>query len=65
MYSTVNRIFHISIRVYIIIIIIIIIRAEVAHCTSPRWQMMVIVGQLVDWRLAGETEVLGYDQLQT
>jgi hypothetical protein len=30
----------------------------VAYCTSPRWQM-VIVEQLVEWRLAGETEVLG------
>jgi hypothetical protein len=26
---------------------------------SPRWQMMVIVEQSVEWRLAGETEVLG------
>jgi hypothetical protein len=30
-----------------------------AYCTSPRWWMMVIVEQLVGWRLAGETEVLG------
>jgi hypothetical protein len=36
-----------------------VLRPLLAYCTSPRWQMMVIVEQLVEWRLAGETEVLG------
>jgi hypothetical protein len=33
-------------------------RPLLAYCTSPRRYMMVIVEQLVGWRLAGETEVL-------
>jgi hypothetical protein len=32
-----------------------VLRPLLAYCTSPEWQMMVIV----EWRLAGETEVLG------
>jgi uncharacterized membrane protein len=36
-----------------------VLRPLLAYCTSPRWQMRVIVEQLVEWRLAGETEVLG------
>jgi hypothetical protein len=53
---------------WIIIIIIIIsgvrlsllvLRPLLAYCTSPRWQVMVTAEKLVEWRLAGETEVLG------
>jgi hypothetical protein len=29
-----------------------------AYCTSPGWQMMLIVQHSVEWELAGETEVL-------
>jgi hypothetical protein len=36
-----------------------VLRPLLAYCTSPRWQMRVIVKQLVEWRLAEETEVLG------
>jgi hypothetical protein len=36
-----------------------VLRPLLAYCTSPRWQMMEIVEKLVEWRLAGETEVLG------
>jgi hypothetical protein len=36
-----------------------VLRPLLAYCTSPRWLMRVIVEQLVEWRLAGETEVLG------
>jgi hypothetical protein len=35
------------------------LRPLLAYCTSPRWQVRVTVEQLVEWRLAGETEVLG------
>jgi hypothetical protein len=43
----------------IIIIISGVLRPLLAYCTSPRWQMRVIVEQLVELKLAGETEVLG------
>jgi hypothetical protein len=33
-------------------------RPLLANCTSPRWYMMVIVEQSVEWRLTEETEVL-------
>jgi hypothetical protein len=36
-----------------------VLRSHLAYCTSPRWQTRVIVDQLVEQRLAGETEVLG------
>jgi hypothetical protein len=36
-----------------------VLRPLLAYCTGPRWQMRVIVEQLVEWSLAGETEVLG------
>jgi hypothetical protein len=37
---------------------LLVLRPLLAYCTSPRWQVMVIVEKLVEWRLAGETEVL-------
>jgi hypothetical protein len=36
-----------------------VLRPLLAYCTSPRLYMMVIMEQLVEWRLAWETEVLG------
>jgi hypothetical protein len=36
-----------------------VLRPLLAYCTSPSWYMMVIVEQLVELRLAGDTEVLG------
>jgi hypothetical protein len=36
-----------------------VLRALLTYCTSPIWYMMVIVEQLVEWKLAEETEVLG------
>jgi hypothetical protein len=35
-----------------------VLRPLLAYCTSPRWQVRVIVEKLVEWRLAEETEVL-------
>jgi hypothetical protein len=37
---------------------LLVLRPLLAYCTSPRWQVLVIVEKLVEWRLAGETEVL-------
>jgi hypothetical protein len=34
------------------------LRPLLAYCTSPRWCMMVIVEEFVEWRVARETEVL-------
>jgi hypothetical protein len=31
-----------------------VLRLLLAHCTSPRWKKLVIVEQLVEWRLAGD-----------
>jgi hypothetical protein len=36
-----------------------VMRPLLAYLTRPRWQIMVIVGQLVEWRLAGENKGLG------
>jgi hypothetical protein len=36
-----------------------VLRLLLAYCTSPNWEMRMIVEQLVEWRLVGETEVLG------
>jgi hypothetical protein len=36
-----------------------VLRPLLAYCINPEWWMMVIVEQLVEWRLAGGTEVLG------
>jgi hypothetical protein len=36
-----------------------VLRPLLAYCTSHRWYMMVIIEQLVERILAGETEVLG------
>jgi hypothetical protein len=49
---------------FIIIIILSGVRLSplgtaVAYCISPRWQVMVVVEQLVEWRLAREIEVFG------
>jgi hypothetical protein len=53
--------------IIIVITVIIILQGErvylalqplLTYCTSTRWQMMVIVVQSVEWRLAGETEAL-------
>jgi hypothetical protein len=38
---------------------LLVLRPLLAYCTSPRWQAIVIVEKLVEWRLAGATEVLG------
>jgi hypothetical protein len=38
---------------------LLVLRPLLAYCTSPRWYVMVIVKILVEWRLTGETEVLG------
>jgi hypothetical protein len=35
-----------------------ILRPLLAYCTTPRWKVMVIVEKLVEWRLAGETDIL-------
>jgi hypothetical protein len=36
-----------------------VLRPLLAYCTSPGWYVRVIVEKLVEWRFAGETEMLG------
>jgi hypothetical protein len=36
-----------------------VLRPLLAYCTSARWQMVVIVEQLMEWELAGEAEIVG------
>jgi hypothetical protein len=38
-----------------------VLRPLLAYCTSPGWQVTVIVEKLVEWRFAGETEALRKD----
>jgi hypothetical protein len=36
-----------------------VLRPLLACCTSPGWEVMVIMKKLAEWRLVGETQVLG------
>jgi hypothetical protein len=37
---------------------LLVLRTLLAYCTSPRWSVIATVEKLVEWRLAGETELL-------